>query len=195
MFLRNAWGTVKVFLVSLAIVVPIRAYVVQPFFVRGESMSPTFRDGEYLVIDELSYRTGLRPLARGDVVVFRYPLNRSQYYIKRVVGLPGETVRLAGGVVTIQSADFPRGVVLDESSYLPKKTSGEVAVRLGPREVFVLGDNRDHSSDSRSWGALAEDLVVGRALVRAFPFARAGVVQAPWYGFLGGGEATATAAP
>lgn len=196
-FLLNVWGTAKVFLVSLAIVVPIRAYVVQPFFVRGESMAPNFHDGEYLIIDEFSFRTGLRPLERGDVVVFRYPLNRSQYYIKRVVGIPGETIRVANNVVTIFSAEFPQGIVLDESPYLSASadTRGEASIRLGEGEVFVLGDNRDHSSDSRSWGALSEDLIVGRAWVRAFPFARAGAVRVPWYGFLSPGEGAVTAAP
>jgi len=185
-FFWNLWSTTKAFLVSLAIVVPVRAYVAQPFFVRGESMVPAFADGEYLIIDEFSYRTGLRPLQRGDVVVFRYPLDPSQYYIKRVVGLPHETVRVSSGALTLVNREFPHGVVLDESSYLPvtERTDGTASVRLKDDEVFVLGDNRDHSSDSRAWGPLSQDLVTGRAWVRAFPFTRVGMITAPWYGLL-----------
>lgn len=185
-FFRNVWETSKVFLVSLAIIVPIRAYIVQPFFVRGASMAPAFRDGEYILIDELSYDVHLRPLQRGDVVVFRYPLDHSQYYIKRIIGLPGERVRIAGGQVTIVNEHFPRGVSLDELSYLPQSetTDGKIDVQLRSDEVFILGDNRSHSSDSRSWGPLPTDLIVGRAWVRAFPFLRARVLETPWYGSL-----------
>lgn len=183
---RNVWDTAKVFLVSLAIIVPIRAYVVQPFFVRGASMAPSFLDGEYLVIDELSYDIHLRPLQRGDVIVFRYPLDHSQYYIKRILGLPGERVRIAGGQVTIANAQHPRGFVLDESPYLPPSvtTDGTLDVQLRPDEVFILGDNRNHSSDSRAWGPLPTSLIIGRAWVRAFPFSRARVLGTPWYGAL-----------
>lgn len=185
-FLQNVWETARVFLVSLAIIVPIRAYVMQPFFVRGASMAPAFQDGEYLIIDELSYDVGLRPLQRGDVVVARYPLDHTQYYIKRVVGLPGERVVIANGTLRVFGPDYPQGVSLDESGYLSvaETTDGQVEVTLGPREVFVLGDNRDHSSDSRAWGPLPVELIVGRAWVRAFPVPRAGVIETPWYGGL-----------
>lgn len=197
-FLGNLWSTAKVFLVSLAIVVPIRAYVAQPFFVRGESMAPSFSDGEYLIIDEFSYRTGLRPLQRGDVIVFHYPLDPSQYYIKRVIGLPGETVRISGGQVTVVNRTYPRGVVLDESSYVAadERTEGDSTLALKPGEVAVLGDNRGHSSDSRAWGVLAEDLITGRAWVRVLPFSRAGVLRTSSSGFLsvGGSAAQAPAA-
>lgn len=190
-FFRNVWDTAKVFLVSLAIIIPFRAYVAQPFFVRGASMAPNFLDGEYLVVDELSYRLGLRLPQRGDVVVFRYPLDPSQNFIKRIVGLPGETVRIREGVVTIVSREFPQGVALDESPYLSPdgRTDGSVGVTLKEGEIFLLGDNRGHSSDSRAWGPLPRDLVVGRAWIRAFPFSRASVVQTPWYGSLTVGAA------
>lgn len=185
-FLRNLWETAKVFIVSLAIIIPVRAYVAQPFFVRGASMAPTFSDGEYLVIDELSSRTRIRPWQRGDVIVFRYPLDHTQYYIKRIIGLPSERVRIAGGTITVFNAEFPNGVILDESTYLPtqERTEGVTDMTLREHEVFVLGDNRDHSSDSRTWGALPRDLVVGRAWIRAFPLARAEVLDTPWYGSL-----------
>lgn len=189
--LWNLWETTRVFLVGVAIVVPIRAYVVQPFFVRGASMAPSFLDGEYLVIDELSYDIHFRPLQRGDVVVFRYPLDHAQYYIKRIVGLPGERVQIRQGQVTIANAEHQSGVILDEAPYLRERevTEGTADVTLKSNEVFVLGDNRDQSSDSRHWGPLPVDLVVGRAVVRALPLGRAGVVSTPWYGALApGGE-------
>lgn len=171
---------------SLAIIIPFRAYVAQPFFVRGASMAPGFADGEYLIVDELSSRLNFRPPQRGDVVVFRYPLDPSQYFIKRIVALPGETIRIRDGVVTIFSAKFPQGAVLDEAPYLSaeERTEGTVEVTIRPGEVFLLGDNRDHSSDSRAWGPLANDLIVGRAWIRAFPLSRAGIIATPWYGSL-----------
>lgn len=183
---HNVWDTIKVLLVSLAIILPIRAYVVQPFFVRGASMDPSFYDGEYLVIEELSYTLGLRAPHRGDVIVFRYPLDRSQHYIKRIVGLPGEHIVIRQGVVTVINEEFPKGFRLDEASYLAvgENTDGTTDTLLGPNEYFVLGDNRDRSSDSRAWGAVPKELIVGRAWVRVFPIARAGAVPLPIYGGL-----------
>lgn len=193
-FLRNAWETAKVFLISLAIIVPLRAYIVQPFFVRGDSMASAFENGEYLVIDEASLTFGIRPPQRGDVVVFRYPLDPSQYFIKRIIGLGGETVRISGGAVSIESPSFPQTVVLDESSYLStrERTDGETVITLRPNEYFVLGDNRDRSSDSRAWGPLSTDLIVGRAWMRVLPLSRAGFVATPWYGSLTAGPAETT---
>lgn len=193
-FLKNIWDTAKVFLVSLAIIIPFRAYVAQPFFVRGASMTPNFHDGEYLIVDELSYRLHVRPPQRGDVVVFQYPLDPSQYFIKRIIGLPGETVRIRGGVVTVVSQAFPQGVVLDESPYLEadEQTDGDLEVTVRSGEWFLLGDNRNHSSDSRAWGPLPERLIVGRAWVRAFPLSRVGVIATPWYGSLTTAAADAT---
>jgi len=171
---RFFWELIKVFLLAMAIIVPIRYFLVQPFFVRGASMEPNFYDGEYLVIDELSYY--LRDVRRGEVVVFRFPNNRSQFFIKRVVGLPGEMVRIEEGRVVIVSDDFPQGVVLDESQYLQEgvRTGGQVTLELGEGDFFVLGDNRPASSDSRSWGVLSDGDIVGRAWLRAFPVSRLG---------------------
>ncbi len=184
--LRNLWDTVKVIIVSVAIIVPIRAYVVQPFFVRGASMDPSFYDSEYLVVEELSYAANLREPRRGDVVVFRYPLDRSQHYIKRIIGLPGERVVVRGGAVIIVNRDYPSGMHLDEGWYLSPGiiTTGTTDVTLRNSEYFVLGDNRDHSSDSRAWGPVSRELLIGRAWIRVFPVARAGTIPAPQYGGL-----------
>ncbi len=178
------WELIKIFLLAMVIIVPIRYFLVQPFFVRGASMEPTFLDGEYLVIDELSYR--LREPERGEVIVFRYPQSPSQFFIKRIIGLPGETVTVENGHVVIHNLQHPEGVVLDESSYLDAavRTGGNLTLRLSATEFFVLGDNREASSDSRSWGALPRDDIIGRVWLRAFPFTRWGVMHWERPGFV-----------
>lgn len=179
------WELIKVFLLAMAIIVPVRYFLVQPFFVRGASMEPNFTDGEYLVIDELSYR--LREPRRGEVVVFQYPGNPSQFFIKRLVGLPGETVEVGQGQVLIRNSVYSQGVLLDEAQYLSGgvRTGGTLSVTLGEDEYFVLGDNRSSSSDSRSWGVLLGEAIVGRAWLRAFPVDRLGVIPLVRPGFLG----------
>ena len=178
------WELVKVFLLAMAIIVPIRYFLVQPFFVRGASMEPTFLDGEYLVIDELSYR--LREPRRGEVIVFQFPHNPSQFFIKRIVGLPGEQVTIEDSRITIYNDRYPDGVLLDEAQYLSTgvRTGGVISVTLADDEYFVLGDNRAASSDSRSWGSLNTEAIIGRAWIRAFPVDRFGVLRFERPGFL-----------
>ncbi|MBI3420679.1 MAG: signal peptidase I, partial [Candidatus Sungbacteria bacterium] len=162
------WELLKAFLIAVVIIVPIRYFLVQPFFVRGASMEPTFDDGQYLVIDQLSYR--FREPQRGEVIVFRYPNQPSQFFIKRIIGLPGETVHIENGQVLIQNSHHPDGVILNEVPYLPAdiRTGGQETVTLAEHEYFVLGDNRPSSSDSRSWGPLPAGGIIGRVWVRAF---------------------------
>jgi len=164
------WETIKIVIISLAIIIPVRYYLIQPFFVRGASMTPNFDNGQYLVVDEISYR--FEEPERGEVVVFKYPLDTSQYYIKRMVGLPEETVEIKDGQVIIYNQNYPQGMVLDESSYLASGTItwGETKIELAQDEYFVLGDNRQASSDSRQWGELAEKNIIGRVWLRAWPF-------------------------
>ena len=164
------WETAKIVVISLLIILPIRYFVAQPFFVRGDSMSPNFQDGEYLIVNEVTYR--FNDIQRGDVVIFRFPNDPSQFFIKRIIGLPGETVRVEGGEVVIINRTHPGGTVLRES-YLSENTPGNVEIRLDGHEYFVLGDNRDASSDSRRWGPLPEHLIVGKAWIRAWPIERA----------------------
>jgi signal peptidase I len=182
---RFFWELIKVFLLAMVIIVPIRYFLVQPFFVRGASMEPNFQDGEYLVIDEISYR--MREPRRGEIIVFQFPRNPSQYYIKRIIGLPGETVVVGDGQVTIQNEVYAQGVLLDESQYLLEsvRTGGQVSTTLGEGEYFVLGDNRSASSDSRSWGVLSQEGIVGRAWIRAFPFDNFGLIPLEHPGFIG----------
>ncbi len=185
-FFQSLWGVIKVFVISALIIIPIRTFVAQPFFVRGESMYPNFHDGEYLVIDELSYKTGLRTPKRGDVIVFRYPRDPSQFYIKRIIGLPGEKVTINSGKIMIFNSDFPGGLQLNEQQYLPATdfTAGDVTANLGKDEFFVMGDNREHSLDSRIFGTLPRNLIVGRAWLRLYPVSRAATFDNPQYGGL-----------
>jgi len=178
------WELIKIFLLAMVIILPIRYFLVQPFFVRGASMEPNFLDGEYLVVDELSYQ--FREPERGEVIVFRFPGDTSQFFIKRIIGLPRETARIEDGQVIISNKEHPEGVLLNEAEYLPAdlRTGGQVTITLGDNEYFVLGDNRSASSDSRSWGPLTEEAIVGRAWLRAFPFERFGVLMHESVGLL-----------
>jgi len=162
------WETAKIIIISLAIIIPIRYYLVQPFFVKGASMEQNFRNGDYLLIDEVSYR--LEAPQRGDVVVFRYPENPSQFFIKRIIGLPGETIEIKNNMVKIYNSEFTKGFVVEEN-YLSssQETFGNHLVKLGENEYYVLGDNRMQSSDSRSWGPVDKSLITGRAFLRLWP--------------------------
>ncbi|KKT82341.1 MAG: Signal peptidase I [Candidatus Yanofskybacteria bacterium GW2011_GWA2_44_9] len=165
------WEALKVVIISLAIILPIRYYLVQPFFVKGASMESSFDDGDYLLIDEISYR--FKDPARGDVIIFRYPEDPSQFFIKRIIGLPGESVEILNDKVKIYNERYPDGFYLKED-YLDghQRTLGSSKVKLGDKEFYVLGDNRLQSSDSRRWGPLAEHFITGRAFLRAWPFSR-----------------------
>jgi len=165
---------VRIVVISIAIIVPIRYYLVQPFYVKGASMEPSFYDREYLLVDELSYY--LRKPARGEVIVFRFPLNKKEYFIKRIIGLPGETVKVQDGGIYIYNTDHPDGWLLDESEYLTKglKTlpmSNDTLV-LSDNEYFVMGDNRNLSLDSREFGSVPGNLIIGRTIIRGWPFDR-----------------------
>ncbi len=167
-FFAGAWEIVRILLISLAIVVPIRYFIVQPFVVRGASMEPNFTDQEYLVVDEASYY--FRPPARGEVIVFRYPRDTAEFFIKRIIGLPAEKVTIQKGRISITNAQYPEGFTLEEPYLDPAlKTYPDIQKTLGPDEYFVLGDNRNASSDSRIWGILPKKLIVGRALLSAWP--------------------------
>ncbi len=169
----------QIVIISSAIIIPIRYFLVQPFYVKGASMEPNFYDHEYLIIDELSYR--LRDPLRGEIVVFRYPRDPSQFFIKRVIGLPGETIEVTGGKVILFNGDYPNGFTLDETYLGDVRTNGKDRVTLGEREYFIMGDNRDESLDSRSFGPIHRSDIIGRAWVRGLPLSRAGTFDLPEY--------------
>jgi signal peptidase I len=165
---KPLWDLIKFVFTVLVIVVPIRAFVAQPFIVSGESMSPTFDTKDYLIIDEISYH--VRDPLRGEVIVFHPPGQpQSVYYIKRVIGLPGDTLKIEDGKVTIINDEHKDGFTLDEP-YIEFPSHEAITQKLGPDEYYVLGDNRARSSDSRFWGILPRKNIVGRALVRLYPF-------------------------
>jgi len=176
------WELAKILMLALVIVIPLRFLVFQPFIVSGSSMDPNFHHGDYLVIDEISYRFG-NP-ARGDVVVVRSPQDDSVFFIKRVIGLPKEKVVFTNNKVKIYRSDAAGGETLSED-YLPPGTRtaafNQPTVKLGPDEYFLLGDNREASSDSRVWGPLPRREIVGRAFVRMFPITRFSLIDSPVY--------------
>lgn len=179
------WETFRVVIISLVIIIPVRYFIVQPFFVKGASMENTFHDGEYILIDEVSYR--FKDPARGDITVFRYPKDPDQFFIKRVIGLPNELVEVKNNKVRIFNEANPSGIQISEP-YLSEHqvTLGDTTLKLGPTEYFVMGDNRLRSSDSRSWGALDRDFITGRVFFRAWPLGKFGAFEDPVYDFEAG---------
>ncbi len=166
---HSSWGEIIRFaIITLIIVIPIRAYIAQPFIVSGASMVPTFHNGEYLIIDELSYR--FQSPERGEVVVFRYPENPSKFFIKRIIGLPGETVTITDQAITITKDQVTE--TLNESYALTSTPYHPVKVELKADEYFMMGDNRDVSSDSRIWGPVKYDLIKGQVFVRLLPITK-----------------------
>ncbi len=154
-------------LIAIIIVVPIRLFIAQPFIVSGASMEETFQSGEYLIVDQVTYH--LKKPTRGEVIVFRYPKDPSKFFIKRVIGVPGDTVIIDGATVTIKNEDNPEGFTLNEPYITDMTRGGFMTETLGDLAYFVLGDNRNFSSDSRSWGVLQEERIIGRAYLRLFP--------------------------
>ncbi len=160
-------------ILAIVIVVPIRLFVAQPFVVEGESMYPTFDSGDYLIVDQLSYHLG-EP-KRGDVVVFRYPNDEKVFYIKRMIGLPGETVHIKEGVTSVTKTDGTT-ITLDESYVVSEDATYTLDRSLGEGQFFVMGDNRPKSSDSRTWGVLPKKDLMGRAYLRLLPVGEIGVL-------------------
>lgn len=160
-------------LIALLIVIPIRTFIAQPFIVSGASMQETFQNGEYLIVDQLSYQ--FESPERGDVIVFHYPVDTTKFFIKRVVGVPGDTISIEGNVVHITNSEHPHGATLDEPYIASMKPNTYLEETLGDGEYFVMGDNRDQSSDSRVWGVLQERHIVGQAFIRLFPIGAAAV--------------------
>ncbi len=180
-FKQSLWELVKFALIAAVLVIPIRLWIIDPFVVSGSSMVPTFQNGDYLIVDEFSYKVSSPK--RDDVVVFLYPgdpknsLTRSaflrffdpgKYFIKRIIGLPGETVDITGSTVKITNRVHPEGFTLDEP-FVKNLSQNITHAVLANDEYFVMGDNRSGSSDSRYWGPVKKDFLTGRALLRLLP--------------------------
>ncbi len=178
-FRKSFWGElIQIVAISLIIVIPIRIYVAQPFLVSGPSMDNTFANGQYLIVDQLTYQ--FRNPKRSEVIIFHYPLDIKKYFIKRIIGLPGETIQITDGIVTICKPNCQTDVnkfVLEEP-YIKKANKlnpppaprQDITVTLKDGEYFVLGDNRPVSADSRIWGPVKRDLIMGRPFLRLIPF-------------------------
>jgi signal peptidase I len=172
-FFKEIFQTV---ILALLIVLPIRLFIFQPFIVKGQSMEPNFEDGDYLIIDEITYR--FREPKRGEVVVFKNPMNERQRFIKRIVGLPGETVEISDGKIFISNGEKK---VLNEPYLNYSFTFGDIKITLGSDEFFVLGDNRQFSLDSRRFGPIKKKEIVGRVLLRLWPIYSFAKIEAPAY--------------
>jgi len=150
----------------------IKSFLIQPFLVQQTSMVPTFEPYDYIIVDRFTYRFLDEP-KRGDVVVFKSgPDNGNKYLIKRIVGLPGEKVTIDGSNTIIVSIDYPNGLTLDESYIKNKDPRTKKITTLGADEYFMMGDNRPSSLDSRQIGAIKRNQIVGRTLVRLYPFSQ-----------------------
>lgn len=172
------WELLKIAAIAFLIVAPIRYFIFQPFIVSGESMSPNFESGDYLIVDEVSYR--FSEPQRGDVIVFKWPKDTKQRFIKRVIGLPGENVRVANGRVEITKDN--KTIILTES-YLPKNllTNRNTNITLKADEYFVMGDNRENSYDSRDWGIVPKKDIIGKTFLRLFPVSALSAISQPIY--------------
>lgn len=164
---------VRFAIIAVIIVVPIRLFIAQPFIVAGASMEPTFENNQYLIVDEITYRLG-EP-ERRDVIIFRYPRDPSKFFIKRIIALPRETIKIEGSKITIYNDIHPDGFMLNESYIDRMDKDAFLTQTLGDDEYFVLGDNRDASSDSRVWGVLKRDFIIGRAFLRLLPLTHVGI--------------------
>jgi len=158
--------------IAVCIIYPFRKYVAEPYIVSGASMSPTFETGHYLIIDKISYK--LHAPQRDDVIVMKFPEDTSRDFIKRIIGLPGETVQIKDGAVTIINLEHPEGLKLDES-FVKYPKLDNTTVTLSTREYFVMGDNRAGSYDSRAWGPLPVEDIIGKPLLQLYPFNHIGI--------------------
>lgn len=161
---------IKFALIILAIVIPFRLFIAQPYIVEGSSMYPTFENGDYLIVDQISTHFG-EP-KRGDVIIMRYPKDPSKFFIKRIIGLPNETVTIKDGSVSIQSGE--KVVDLTEK-YVVYDKKENFSSTLNSGEYFVMGDNRAGSSDSRIWGSLPKENIVGKPVLRLLPMNHMGL--------------------
>lgn len=174
------WSFFEVFetvAIAIVAVVLIRTFIAQPFLVSGASMEPSFYNGDYLLVDELAYR--FREPERGEVIVFRNPIDGSAYYIKRIIGMPGERIVLENGTITVYRGDVMQ--TLDELYITDSIPRGQYETTLQKEEYYVLGDNRGFSFDSRNWGPLPEDRIVGLVRLRLWPVNSAKAITAPAY--------------
>lgn len=170
---------VETVVIALAIFVVVYRFLFQPHQVKGNSMYDNFHDGEYLLTDKISYRFNSPKV--GEVIVFKAPQNESYDYIKRIIGLPGDRIKIKDGEVYVNDklhidSDYLTSQVYTRSgSYWQESLELVVPVN----SYFVLGDNRNHSSDSRDWGPVPMENIIGKAWIRYWPIDRFTVIKNP----------------
>jgi len=160
------WELLSFAIMAFIIILPIRIFIAEPFIVSGSSMYPTFENGDYLIVDQLSYR--FEDPHRGDVVVFKYPKEPKKFFIKRIIGLPGETIEIKNNEVFIKYEKNNVGIKIEED-YIKNMQTKDILIAVKDNEYFVMGDNRNASSDSRVWGTVPKKLLTGRAFLRLLP--------------------------
>ncbi len=184
-FLSIVGDIIETLVVAAAIFVIVYLFLLQPHQVKGASMQPNFHDGEYILTDKISYRFN-KP-QRGDVIIFKSPTDPDVDFIKRIIGLPGEKVKISDGKVVVINDQNKDGLTLEEPYQINGPTSGgkeapqNTEVKIGSDQYFVLGDNRLESFDSRSWGLLPKKNIIGKAWLRYWPLNKLGFVKHPRY--------------
>ncbi len=182
----NAYGKIALFfleLIKIALIAGVtiglvRYFLFKPFYVKGQSMEPNYFASEYLIVDEITYR--FREPERGEVIVFKSPVVQKEFYLKRIIALPGERVKVEDAKVIVYNEEYPQGVLVEEQ-YITEQTPGKITVTLGPDEYFVMGDNRDASFDSRRFGAISREHIVGKTWLRGWPIKRISTFKSPVY--------------
>lgn len=168
----SLWEIVRYAFIALIIIIPFRVFVAQPYIVSGSSMDPTFKDGDYLIVDQLSKR--FEEPERGSVIIIRYPKDPSKFFIKRLIAFPNEIVDIRNGEVTIFNDQNPEGIKINDS-YVVYGKNENFHTELKDDQYFVMGDNRAGSSDSRIWGSVPFENIVGRPILRLLPIQHIGV--------------------
>lgn len=178
-FLSFVFDVIKLVVLAFIIVWPIHRFVFQPFYVVGPSMEPSFYDNEYLIIEKITYR--FREPKRGEVIVFQSPSNPKDYLIKRIIGLPNEKILIEKGDILIENTQFVQGLELKEDTYLASGTTtpGQISVELQDDQYYVLGDNRNMSLDSRVFGPINKENIIGRTWFKGWPFKEIGLIKVP----------------
>ncbi|MBI4991240.1 signal peptidase I [Candidatus Gottesmanbacteria bacterium] len=162
--------------VALSIFVVVYLFLVQPHEVKGSSMEPNFQNNDYILTDKISLK--LHEPSRGDVVIFKAPRNPDVDYIKRIIGLPGERVKILGGAVYINGLRLSEPYLTSSTNLFPGSFLQEgVEITVPEGEYFVMGDNRSHSSDSREFGPIPQSLIIGKAIFRYWPIVKGGLIS------------------
>ncbi|NEP05840.1 MULTISPECIES: signal peptidase I [Okeania] len=168
---------IKVLAIALSLSLLVRILIAEPRYIPSDSMIPTLEVGDRLVVEKVSYY--FHPPVRGDIIVFqppqqlqRYGYAKNQAFIKRVIGLPGDTIKIENGLVYINDQPLTENYIAEPPEYtLP------ISIKVPENQYFVMGDNRNNSNDSHVWGFLPKKNIIGRAIIRFWPYQRLGALN------------------